>query len=692
MLSIFVPESELGAQKPVPLHAVLPKTLDSFLETLAPAEARWLKATGFAAKEGELALVPAEGGVLGAAVLGLGPGRDPHALALFSEKLPPGLYALGQVPPPFAGARAAYGWAIGTYAFDRYRGQRKKGPRKEHPRLVLPSGVDGEAISRIADGVFLARDLVNTPSNDMGPAELETAARGLAERFGARIEVTTGDALLDANYPMIHAVGRASSRAPRLIDLVWGEDEQPKVTLVGKGVCFDTGGLNIKNASGMSTMKKDMGGAACVLGLAQMIMGAGLPVRLRVLVPAVENSISGSAYRPGDVLASRKGLFVEIGNTDAEGRLVLADALTEADTETPALMFCLATLTGAARAATGMELPPFFHRRRKPRRRSDALRHGGARSGVAASPVALLRAGRGQRHRRYQQRARLSAGGRRHGGAVSEPLHRQHAMLGPFRHSGLDRPAQARAAQGRGSQRHPRNVRRHRGAIRNESVSAVFDSRLTPARPDLAAAHLQGQLTAANFVKGRIAQAMRGVTGLHAAPTADAPLHTQLLFGEIFTIYEEKNGWVWGQAGLDSYVGYARAECFAAHVPATHRVISLATALLAAPDVKKGARDMLPMNAKVACRRRQWPLRAADKRALRFLGPSGPARRARVRLGGGGGAFCRRALSVGRENGGGNRLLGPGADRARSRRDRVPARHRHDGSRIGNRDRARFSV
>jgi leucyl aminopeptidase len=360
MLSIFVPESDLSTQKPVPLHAVLPKTLDNFLETLAPAEARWLKATGFAAKEGELVLVPGEGGVLGAAVLGLGPGRDPHALALFSERLPPGLYALGQVPPPFAGARATYGWAIGTYAFDRYHGQRKKAPRKEHPRLVLPSGVDGEAVSRIADGVFLARDLVNTPSNDMGPAELEAAARGLAERFGARTEVTTGDALLDANYPMIHAVGRASTRVPRLIDLVWGKAEHPKVTLVGKGVCFDSGGLNIKNASGMSTMKKDMGGAACVLGLAQMIMSAGLPVRLRVLVPAVENSISGSAYRPGDVLTSRKGLFVEIGNTDAEGRLVLADALTEADTETPALMLCLATLTGAARAATGMELPPFF--------------------------------------------------------------------------------------------------------------------------------------------------------------------------------------------------------------------------------------------------------------------------------------------------------------------------------------------
>jgi leucyl aminopeptidase len=376
MLSVFATEAELGVQKPVPAHAVLPKDLDRFLSSLGAAQARWLRATGFAAKEGELVLVPNEAGGLGAAVLGLGPGHDPHALALFSERLPSGLYRLGDVPSAFGGARAAYAWAIGTYAFERYRSQRKKSARKEHPRLVLPTLVDGEAVSRIAEGVFFARDLINTPANDMGPAELEEAARGLAERLGARITVIAGDALLEANYPMIHAVGRASTRAPRLIDIVWGKDEHPKVTLVGKGVCFDTGGLDLKNASGMVTMKKDMGGAACVLGLAQMIMGANLPVRLRVMVPAVENSVSGSAYRPGDVLTSRKGLSVEIGNTDAEGRLVLADALAEADTENPALMLCLATLTGAARAATGMELPPFFTDDES--LSEDLIRHGSA--------------------------------------------------------------------------------------------------------------------------------------------------------------------------------------------------------------------------------------------------------------------------------------------------------------------------
>src|SRR5258706_5323157 len=376
MLSVFATEAELGGQKPVPVHAVLPKDLERFLSSLGAVEARWLRATGFTAKEGELVLVPNEAGGFGAAVLGLGPGRDPHAFAPFSERLPPGAYRLGDVPSAFGGVRAAYGWAIGTYAFERYRGQRKKPARKEHPRLVIRGGVEAEVVSRIAEGVFLARDLINTPANDMGPAELEEAARSLAERFAARIKIIAGDALIEANYPMIHAVGRASTRAPRLIDIVWGKDDHPKVTLVGKGLCFDTGGLDLENASGMATMKKDMGGAACVLGLAQMIMGANLPVRLRVMVPAVENSVSGSAYRPGDILTSRKGLFVEIGNTDAEGRLVLADALAEADTESPALMLCLATLTGAARAATGMELPPFFTDDQS--LAADLIRHGTA--------------------------------------------------------------------------------------------------------------------------------------------------------------------------------------------------------------------------------------------------------------------------------------------------------------------------
>ena len=375
MLNVFADRTTLGGAKPVPLHAVAAAGLERFLSSRPLSEVRWLKSSGFAARDGDLALVPGEGDGLAAAVLGLGAGRDPHALALFSERLPTGLYALGEVPVEFSGERAAYAWAIGGYAFERYRARAKANARRE-PRLVLPAGVDGEKISRLAEGVFLARDLINTPSNDMGPAELESAASGLANRFGALLRVTTGDDLLSANFPMIHAVGRASARAPRLIDMTWGDDGHPKVTLVGKGVCFDSGGLDLKNASGMSTMKKDMGGAACVLGLAQMIMDASLPVRLRVLIPAVENSVSGSAYRPGDVLKSRKGLSVEIGNTDAEGRLVLADALAEADSESPVLLACMATLTGSARAATGMELPPFFTDDEQ--LSADLMRHGTA--------------------------------------------------------------------------------------------------------------------------------------------------------------------------------------------------------------------------------------------------------------------------------------------------------------------------
>lgn len=356
---LFVTPAELGSEPALPLYAVLPRDLNALHEALPPAQNQWLRATRFGAKDGELSLLPGEQGALGGAVLGLGRGLDPHALAQFSERLPAGIYRLERVPAEFGGARALYAWAIGTYRFDRYRRSGKSAP-KETPRLVVPDGADAAAVQRVADGVFLARDLINTPANDLGPAELEQSARAVAERHGAAISVITGDDLLAANYPLVHTVGRASPRAPRLIDMVWGDAAQPKVTLVGKGVCFDSGGLDLKTASGMATMKKDMGGAACVLGVAEMVMSSGLPVRLRVVIPAVENSVSGAAYRPGDVLPSRKGLFVEIGNTDAEGRLILADALAEADGEKPALMFCVATLTGAARAATGMELPPFF--------------------------------------------------------------------------------------------------------------------------------------------------------------------------------------------------------------------------------------------------------------------------------------------------------------------------------------------
>jgi leucyl aminopeptidase len=335
-----------SSQRAIPLHAVAAKDVKGFL-----AKYPYLKASGFTAKEGELRLLPGKVGLSGA-VLGLGKNTDALALAAFSESLPDGTYRLGEVPDFCGGDKAALAWLYGLYQFSRY-----KKPSKRAPKLALPPGVDGEEISRIAAGVFLARDLINTPPNDMGPDELAAAATTLAKQHGAKFRVI-GGAALKKDYPLIHAVGQGSARQPRLIELVWGSG--PKVTLVGKGVCFDTGGYDLKPASGMSTMKKDMGGAAVALAVAGMVMGAKLNLRLRVLIPAAENSVSGTAYRPSDVFKSRKGLTVEIGNTDAEGRLVLADALADADDEAPTLLIDIATLTGAARIATGMELPPFF--------------------------------------------------------------------------------------------------------------------------------------------------------------------------------------------------------------------------------------------------------------------------------------------------------------------------------------------
>ena len=343
------------AKAAVPLDAVGPAGFEAWLARQNKHAQTWVRRAGFAAKDGELCLVPGPDGQIAFAVLGLGTERDPLALAAFAESLPEGTYALRDIPPECAGSSAVLSWLLGTYAFERYR---KRG--RKHPKLLVPANVDAAEAMRVADGVFLARDLINTPANDLGPAELAEAARIVADRHGAKFTVTVGDELLKRNYPLVHAVGRASERAPRLVDIRWGKETAPRVTLVGKGVCFDSGGLDLKNSSGMLTMKKDMGGAAVVLGLAGMVMSAALPVRLRVLIPAVENSVSGRAYRPGDVFPSRKGLTIEIGNTDAEGRLVLADALCEADSEEPELLIDIATLTGAARAATGMELPPFF--------------------------------------------------------------------------------------------------------------------------------------------------------------------------------------------------------------------------------------------------------------------------------------------------------------------------------------------
>lgn len=341
----------------IPVHAVSKPGWPALRDALPRLGRAFAEAQGFAARPGQhIALPDAQGAVAGV-LLGVEPldsrRRDAFEPGRLAALLPEGDYRLsGEIGDP---ALAALGWLLQGYRFDRYR---KAAPALA--RLVVPEGVDGAELSLIADSVALARDLVNTPANDMGPAEIEAAIRALAAECGAAVTSIVGDDLLARNFPMVHAVGRASPRAPRLVDLVWGDPAHPAVTLVGKGVAFDTGGLDLKPPASMLLMKKDMGGAAAAIAAARMIMLAKLPVRLRLLVPAVENAVSGSAFRPGDVLASRKGLRVEIGNTDAEGRLILADALALADEEPPALLIDYATLTGAARVALGADLPPFF--------------------------------------------------------------------------------------------------------------------------------------------------------------------------------------------------------------------------------------------------------------------------------------------------------------------------------------------
>ena len=320
---------------------------------LSPAQRAFAVAQGFTGALGSLCLLPGEAGIAGA-LIGLGTEakrrRGRFHLAAAAAQLPEGAWEImGECPEP-----EALGWLLEGYRYGRYAAAAVPGAR-----LVCPAGLDAARIEAMAAAEALTRDLINTPPNDMGPEELEAATRALAARHGATVTSVVGDALLAQGYPLIHAVGRASPRAPRLLDLRWGA-EGPEVTLVGKGVCFDTGGLDLKPAASMGLMKKDMGGAATVLGIAHMVMALRLPLRLRVLIPAVENAVAGDAFRPQDIYTARKGLTVEINNTDAEGRLVLADALAAADEEAPDLILCMATLTGAARVALGPDLPPFY--------------------------------------------------------------------------------------------------------------------------------------------------------------------------------------------------------------------------------------------------------------------------------------------------------------------------------------------
>ena len=345
-----------AGEQAVPILFATGANFSQATQSLDARARAFVQAAGFEPKAGKHLLVPDAQGKLAAVLFGLeeadDPARDLFRPGALAGLLPAGSYRFAN--PPHDARLAALAFALGSYQFSRYRKAQER-----NVLLVVPDGVDGEELSRIAEAVTLARDLTNTPSNDMGPAELETAARALAAQHKMSVQVTSG-ADLAKNFPLVAAVGAGSARQPRLIDLTWGNDSDPKITLVGKGVCFDTGGLDLKPASGMLNMKKDMSGAAIMLGLGQAIMAAGLKVRLRVLLPCVENSVAGNAMRPRDIVRTRKGLTVEIGNTDAEGRLIQCDALADAADEKPEMIVDCATLTGAARVALGPELPALF--------------------------------------------------------------------------------------------------------------------------------------------------------------------------------------------------------------------------------------------------------------------------------------------------------------------------------------------
>ena len=340
------------------IYALTPETFEAWKEKQAGPHLAWVETTHFTAAAGSTLILPDETGGLAAVLLGLGDRPDPLALAILPDMLPPESYRLDGGAPREVADMAALAWALGTYCFERYKSDKSENKNKQWPRLVCSADI--AACEHLIAAVFLARDLINAPACDMGSEALQAVGEEIAEAHGADISVIVGDDLLRENFPMIHAVGRAASQAPRLIDIQWGAKDAPRVTLVGKGVCFDSGGLNLKPGNHMDLMKKDMGGAAIALALGQAVMASGLNVRLRVLVGAVENAIGPNAFRPGDILQSRKGVSVEIGNTDAEGRLVLADMLALASDDNPDVLIDFATLTGAARVAMGPEMVPFY--------------------------------------------------------------------------------------------------------------------------------------------------------------------------------------------------------------------------------------------------------------------------------------------------------------------------------------------
>jgi leucyl aminopeptidase len=348
----FIVERDASA---APIQIIRTEEWDRFREGAPETLLRFAAAHDFRAQNARILLSPATDGAIDRVLFGIGDKATALTLGALAQHLPSGDYRIAFAPRAFDPTLIAIAWGLGAYAFERYK------PRKRPaPRLAAPEGADMSEAARVVRATWLVRDLVNAPTNDMGPGALQAVAEDLAAAYGADCAAIVGEDLLVQNYPLIHAVGRAAAQAPRLVHLGWGETDAPRIALVGKGVAFDTGGLDIKPSSGMRLMKKDMGGAAHALALAQLIMDAKLPVRLDVFIPAVENSIAGNAFRPGDVIRSRKGLSVEIDNTDAEGRLILADALQRACDDKPALLLDFATLTGAARTALGPDIPPFY--------------------------------------------------------------------------------------------------------------------------------------------------------------------------------------------------------------------------------------------------------------------------------------------------------------------------------------------
>jgi len=349
----------------LPIYCVRPEGWQRLESTLSEIEREYAKARGFSGEAGQRVRVPNNLGAISKVLIGLGAKEDdrmgPIRVGALSTVLPFGYYRLAQIPRDWSTSLAQTGWGLGAYRFETYLKDTTK-----FPVLVIEDSTSLTEVNSLSEATALCRDLINTPAGDLGPVALQKAATDLAEEFGAEVHTTIGDELIEQNYPMIHAVGRAAHEAPRLVEFEWGDPSHPRLAVVGKGITFDTGGLNIKGASGARLMKKDMGGAAHALALSKLVMENNLPIRLHCLIAVAENAISAGAYRPGDILQSRAGLTVEIDNTDAEGRLVLGDALIKAAESDPALIMDFATLTGAARVALGPHLPPFFCNRENP--------------------------------------------------------------------------------------------------------------------------------------------------------------------------------------------------------------------------------------------------------------------------------------------------------------------------------------